>query len=104
MPLLRTIAIDTNVFDQHAYHFTSATYSEEVPAILATFRYGMGMPPFRIEKLHQGFGVSLPVATQWELLGEAAQLSMPILECLIQTAAQAWLSFTVTPCAVLVRQ
>ena len=51
----------------------SSKYSEEVPAMLAILRYGMGMPLFRIEKLQQAFGVPLPTATQWELQGEAAQ-------------------------------
>jgi transposase len=68
-------------------------YSEEVPAMLAVLRYGTGLPLFRIEKLQHGFGVPLPAATQWELLWEAAQLLMPILECLIQMAAQAWLFY-----------
>jgi len=68
-------------------------YSEEVPAMLAVLRYGTGLPLFRIDKLQQGFGVPLPAATQWELLWEAAQLLMPIFECLIQMAAQAWLFY-----------
>ena len=71
----------------------SSKYSQEVPAMLAILRYGMGLPLFRIEKLQQSFGVPLPAATQWELQWEAAQLLMPILECLIQRAAQAWLFY-----------
>lgn len=71
----------------------TSKYSEEVPSMLAILRYGSGTPLFRIEKLQQGFGVPLPTATQWELLWEAAQLLMPILECLIQMAAQAWLFY-----------
>lgn len=71
----------------------TSKYSEEVPAMLAILRYGTGLPLFRIEKLQQGFGVPLPTATQWQLLWEAAQLLMPVLECLIQMAAQAWLFY-----------
>jgi PAS domain-containing protein len=68
-------------------------YSEEVPAMLAVLRYGMGMPLFRIQKFQQSFGVPLPAATQWDLLWAAALLLMPILECLIARAAQAWLFY-----------
>jgi len=71
----------------------TSKYSEEVPAMLAVLRYGTGLPLFRIDKLQQSFGVPLPTATQWELLWEAAQLLMPVLECLIQMAAQAWLFY-----------
>lgn len=71
----------------------ASKYSEEVPAMLAILRYEMGLPLFRVEKLQQGFGVPLPTATQWEQLWEAAQLLMPVLECLIQMAAQAWLFY-----------
>ncbi len=71
----------------------TSKYSEEVPAMLAILRYGMGLPLFRIEKMQEGFGVPLPASTQWELQWEAAQVLMPILECLIQTAAQAWLFY-----------
>lgn len=66
-------------------------YSEEVPAMLAVLCYGSGMPLHRLEKLQQGFGVPFPAATQWELLRDAAEVMVPVLNCLIQKAAQAWL-------------
>jgi hypothetical protein len=69
----------------------SSKYSEAVPATLAVLCYGSGMPLYRIEKLQQGFGVPLPAATQWEQLRDAAQEIMPLWDCLIQMAAQAWL-------------
>ena len=68
-------------------------HSEEVPAMLAILRYGNGMPLTRIESLQQGFGVPLPAGTQWELLWEAVQLLMPVFNCLIEMAAQAWLFY-----------
>jgi hypothetical protein len=68
-------------------------YSEEVPSMLAILRYGNGMPLTRIESLQLAFGVPLPAGTQWELLWEAAQLAMPVFDCLIAVAAQAWLFY-----------
>jgi transposase len=68
-------------------------YSEEVPSMLALLRYGNGMPLFRIENLQVVFGVPLAASTQWELLRDLADLLMPILECLIEVAAQAWLFY-----------
>jgi transposase len=69
----------------------TSKYSEAVPATLAVLCYGSGMPLYRIEKLQQGFGVPLAAATQWEQLWDAAQEIMPLWDCLIQLAAQAWL-------------
>jgi len=68
-------------------------YSEEVPSMLAILRYGNGMPLTRIESLQLAFGVPLPAGTQWDLLWEAAQLVMPVFNCLIAEAAQAWLFY-----------
>jgi hypothetical protein len=68
-------------------------YSQEVPSMLAILRYGNGMPLTRIESLQLAFGVPLPAGTQWELLWEAAQLAMPVFDCLIAVAAQAWLFY-----------
>lgn len=69
----------------------ASKYSEEVPSMLAVLCYGSGVPFYRIETLQRGFGVPLPAATQWELLRDAAPEIMPVLDCLIQMAAQAWL-------------
>ena len=71
----------------------TSKYSEEVPSMLAILRYGNGMPLTRIESLQLAFGVPLPAGTQWELLWEAAQLAMPVFDCLIEVAAQAWLFY-----------
>jgi hypothetical protein len=68
-------------------------YSEEVPSMLAVLRYGNGMPLTRIESLQLAFGVPLPAGTQWDLLWEAAQLVMPVFNCLMAQAAQAWLFY-----------
>jgi transposase len=68
-------------------------YSQEVPSMLAILRYGNGMPLTRIESLQRALGVPLPAGTQWELLWEAAQLMMPLANCLMVEAAQAWLFY-----------
>ena len=71
----------------------SGKYSEEVPAMLGILCYASGFPLFRIEKLQAAFGIPLPASTQWELLWKAAQELMPVFECLMETAAQAWLFY-----------
>jgi transposase len=68
-------------------------YSEEVPSMLAILRYGNGMPLTRIESLQLAFGIPLPAGTQWDLLSEAAQVAMPVFDCLMEVAAQAWLFY-----------
>jgi len=68
-------------------------YSEGVPSMLGILRYSYGTPFSRIESLQLDFGVPFPVGTQWGLLWEAVQLLMPVFNCLIQTAAQAWLFY-----------
>jgi hypothetical protein len=82
------------VFTAQAPAEAGATkYSEEVPSMLAILRYGNGLPLTRIESLQESFGVPLPAGTQWDLLWEAAQLVMPVFNCLIAEAAQAWLFY-----------
>jgi transposase len=71
----------------------TSKYSEEVPSMLGILRYSNGLPLTRIESLQLAFGVPLPAGTQWELLWEAAQLVMPVFDCLIEVAAQAWLFY-----------
>jgi hypothetical protein len=63
-------------------------YDETVVALLGLLRYGTGLPMNRIEKLQSGFGIPLPVSTQWEILLEAAGLLMPIHAELVRQAAQ----------------
>jgi hypothetical protein len=82
------------VFTAQAPAEAGATkYSEEVPSMLAILCYGNGMPLTRIESMQLGFGVPFPAGTQWDLLWEAAQLSMPVFICLKELAAQAWLFY-----------
>lgn len=63
-------------------------YDETVPAMIAQFKYGCGVPFNRIEKLQAGFGIPLPAATQWELAAAAAVLVKAAFLELIRQAAQ----------------
>lgn len=63
-------------------------YDESVAAMLALLRYGAGLPMNRIEKLQAGFGIPLPVSTQWEIILKAAGLLAPAHAELIRQAAQ----------------
>src|SRR5712692_9718216 len=47
-------------------------YDETAAAMIAQLKYGSGTPFHRIENLEQRLGVPLPVATQWEIVEEAA--------------------------------
>ena len=63
-------------------------YDETVAVMIAQLKYGSGMPFYRIAKLQGRLGVPLPMATQWEILEEAADWLRPVLEELIRQAAQ----------------
>ena len=63
-------------------------YDETAAAMLAQLKYGSGAPFQRIEHLEQRLGVPLPVATQWEIVEEAAELFTPALDELTRQAAQ----------------
>lgn len=63
-------------------------YDESVAAVLALLRYGAGLPMNRIERLQHGFGIPLPVSTQWEILLKAAGLLVPAHAELVRHAAQ----------------
>ncbi len=44
-----------------------------VPAVVATLRYGEGMPGNRLQRFQQAAGVPLPASVQWELVRDAAE-------------------------------
>jgi transposase len=46
-------------------------YDETVPAMIATFRYGAGLPFNRIEHIQHHFEIPLPRSTQWQLVNDA---------------------------------
>jgi transposase len=63
-------------------------YDATASAMVGLLRYGTGLAFNRIEKLQEGFGIPLPVATQWDLVEGAAEAYSPALEELIRRAAQ----------------
>jgi hypothetical protein len=48
-------------------------YDASVPAVIATLRYGEGMPWNRLQRLQHGAGVPLPASDQWELVRDAVE-------------------------------
>jgi transposase len=63
-------------------------YDESVSVMVGMLRYGTGLPLNRIEKLQEGFGIPMPVATQWDLAQASADTYVPVHEELIRQAAQ----------------
>lgn len=63
-------------------------YDETVPAMIATFRYGAGLPFNRIEHVQHHFEVPLARSTQWELVSDAFDLVAPAVDELVRQAAQ----------------
>jgi hypothetical protein len=52
-------------------------YDETAAAMIAQLKYGSGTPFYRLEQLQGQLGIPLPAATQWEVVGEAAELLKP---------------------------
>lgn len=63
-------------------------YDPSVGVMLAVMRYGAGLPFYRIETLQESLGVPLAPSTQWELVEDAAQPVLPVLDELMTQAAQ----------------
>ena len=63
-------------------------YDATAASMIALLRYGSGFPWNRLADLEQGLGVPLPVATQCEIVAEAAATIQPAMEELIRQAAQ----------------
>lgn len=63
-------------------------YDETTVSMIGLMRYGMGLPLNRIAKLQAGFGIPLPVATQWEIVSENSEVFEPAYQELIRQGAQ----------------
>lgn len=63
-------------------------YDATVPAMIAVFRYGAGLPFNRIEHVQHHFEVPLPRSTQWQLVSDAFDLVAPAVDELVRQAAQ----------------
>jgi len=62
-------------------------YDETATSMIALLRYGSGFPWNRLKGLEASLGIPLPVATQCEIVAEAAVLLQPAFEELIRQAA-----------------
>jgi len=67
----------------------SEKYDETAGAMIALLRYGSGFPFKRLENLQAGFGVPLPVSTQWEVAEKTADKIYPVYDELLRQSAQA---------------
>jgi transposase len=63
-------------------------YDETVPATVALFRFGTGMPYARFARFQMNLGVPLPASTMNDLVMHAADLLEPALDELMRWAAQ----------------
>ena len=63
-------------------------YDSTTASMIALLRYGSGFPWNRLADLEESLGVPLPVATQCEIVAEAAATLQPAMEELIRQAAQ----------------
>jgi transposase len=62
-------------------------YDSTSCTVVAVFKYGSGVPFYRMERLEANFGIPLPAATQWEMVLNAAQRIQPAFHELIRQAA-----------------
>jgi transposase len=63
-------------------------YDASAVAMVGMLRYGTGMPFNRLEKLQASMGIPLPASTQWDLVKVGADKLQPVLEELVDAAAQ----------------
>jgi transposase len=64
-------------------------YDESAGAMIATLKYGSGMPFHRIEKLQESMDIPLPASTQWDIVENAANKGPhPAYRELVRQAAQ----------------
>jgi len=59
-------------------------YDASVPAMIATLRYGSGLPHTRIAQLQEAAGVPLSASTQWDLLARAVPALEPVMAELVR--------------------
>ncbi|MEW6737798.1 MAG: transposase [Acidobacteriota bacterium] len=63
-------------------------YDETADVAIAIYRYGAGLPHYRMAKMQQMKGVPLPATTQWERCDQVADLVYPVVSELERQAAQ----------------
>jgi len=63
-------------------------YDAESASMIALLKYGSGLPFNRLERLEGSLGISLPAATQWQIVRDSADRIEPVFEAMIRQAAQ----------------
>ena len=63
-------------------------YDPNVGPALGYYRFGGGLPHYRMDKIQADLGVRLPASTQWELMAKAGEALEPVQEALLTLAAQ----------------
>lgn len=63
-------------------------HDESAAAMVAVLKYGCGMPLNRLEKLQTGLKNPVPASTQWDILNASAITLSPVLDALMNQAAQ----------------
>ena len=63
-------------------------YDPNVGPALGYYRFGGGLPHYRMDKIQADLGVRLPASTQWELMAKAGKALEPVHEALSTLAAQ----------------
>jgi len=63
-------------------------YDVGVGPTLGYFRFGGGLPHYRLDKIQTDLGVRLPASTQWELMAQSGQALEPVHQALTTLAAQ----------------
>jgi len=63
-------------------------YDPNVGPTLGYYRFGGGLPHYRMGTIQADLGVRLPASTQWELMAKAGPALEPVQEALITLAAQ----------------
>lgn len=63
-------------------------YDAQAATNIAVYKYGSGLPFYRMRVLQEGFGIPLPESTQWEIVKPFAGKLEPVYEELVIQAAQ----------------
>ncbi len=68
-------------------------YDPNVGPALGYYRFGGGLPHYRMDKIQADLGMRLPASTQWELMAKAGEALEPVHEALVSLAAQGQLIY-----------
>ena len=63
-------------------------YDPSAGAMVATLKYGTGLPFKRLENLQSALGIPLPASTQWDIVERVADHIYPTFDELVRQAAQ----------------